>query len=161
MNLREIFQKKLYKIAEKIRFEKIGSEKFKGVANNLNSYYQERINSLDLKSSEDKIVESFENYFRVKFFNFKNNKDLDKSLRSFNKDLNEKFKEKIQELDSLSNNQAKYNSLISSLISNMKLDENTEKEDLKDDQNKEEKQKTLKIKIKKLTNKSKIYNKCP
>ena len=41
--------KKLYEIAEKIRYEKIGSEKFKGVKNNINKYYLERVNSLSLK----------------------------------------------------------------------------------------------------------------
>ena len=41
--------KKLYKIAEKIRFEKLGSDQFKGVKDNIEKYYQERINSLDLK----------------------------------------------------------------------------------------------------------------
>ena len=51
--------KKLYKIAEKIRCEKIGSDQFKGVKKNIEIYYQERINSLDLKNSEDKIVDSF------------------------------------------------------------------------------------------------------
>ena len=63
--------KKLYKIAEKIRFEKLGSDQFKGVKDNIEKYYQERINSLDLKNSEDKIIESFENYLRVKFFESK------------------------------------------------------------------------------------------
>ena len=47
--------KKLYKIAEKIRCEKIGSDNFKGVKNNLKKFYQKRINSLDLKNSQDKI----------------------------------------------------------------------------------------------------------
>ena len=42
--------KKLYKIAEKIRYEKIGSDQFKGVKDNIEKYYQERVNSLDLKS---------------------------------------------------------------------------------------------------------------
>ena len=59
--------KKLYTIAEKIRCEKIGSDQFKG-KNNIEKFYQERVNSLDLKSSEDKIVESFENYLKRKVF---------------------------------------------------------------------------------------------
>ena len=84
--------KKLYKIAEKIRCEKIGSDNFKGVKNNIEKFYQERINSLDFKSSEDKIVESFENYLRVKFLDTKNTKDLDKKLKTYKKDLEEKFK---------------------------------------------------------------------
>ncbi len=71
--------KKLYKIAEKIRYEKLGSDQFKGVKNNIQKYYKDRINSLDLKNSEDKIIESFENYLRVKFFDIKNNKEIEKN----------------------------------------------------------------------------------
>ncbi|MDB9706216.1 hypothetical protein OAA54_04330, partial [Pelagibacteraceae bacterium] len=70
--------KKLYKIAEKIRYEKLGSDEFKGVKKNIHNYYQKRIDSLDLKSSEDKIIESFENYLREKFFDSSNSKELEK-----------------------------------------------------------------------------------
>ena len=135
--------KKLYKIAEKIRFEKLGSDQFKGVKNNIEKYYQERINSLDLKNSEDKIIESFENYLRVKFFESKNNKELEKKLKTYKKDLNEKFKEKIKQLNDLAHNQAQYNSLISDLIANMNLDENFE-EEKKHEENNEKNQKNPK-----------------
>ena len=107
--------KKLYKIAEKIRYEKLGSDQFKGVKNNIEKYYQERVNSLDLKSSEDKIIESFENYLRIKFFESRNSKELEKKLKTYTKDLNEKFKGKIKQLSSLTHDQAQYNSLISDL----------------------------------------------
>ena len=131
--------KKLYKIAEKIRYEKLGSDQFKGVKNNIEKYYQERVNTLDLKNSEDKIVESFENYLRVKFFDSKNNKEIEKKLETHKKDLNERFKGKIKELSNLTHDQAQYNSLISNLISNMNLDENFEEEEKneeKEDENK-------------------------
>ena len=121
--------KKLYKIAEKIRCEKLGSDQFKGVKNNIEKYYQERISSIDLKSSEEKIIEAFENYLRVKFFELKNNKELEKKLKSYQKDLNEKFKGKIKKLNNSTNDQATYNSIISSLIENMNLDESLEKEE--------------------------------
>ena len=121
--------KKLYKIAEKIRYEKLGSDQFRGVKNNIQKYYQNRISSLDLKNSEDKIIESFENYLRIKFFDLEKDKGLEKKLKSYKKDLNEKFKEKINQLNELTDNQAQYNSLISNLISNMNLDENFEEEE--------------------------------
>ena len=135
--------KKLYGIAEKIRCEKLGSDQFKGVKNNIEKYYQERINSLDLKNSEDKILESFENYLRVQFFNLKNNKELEKKLKSFKRDLNEKFKGKIKELHSIAYDQDQYNSLVSDLISNMNLDENLQ-EDQKNEENKDENPKNQK-----------------
>ncbi len=121
--------KKLYKIAEKIRCEKLGSDQFKGVKNNIEKYYQERTNSLDLKNSEDKIIESFENYLRVKLFESKNSKELEKKLKSYQKNLNEKFKGKIKQLSNLTHNQDQYNSIISDLISNLSLDENFENEE--------------------------------
>mgnify|MGYP001455329903 CR=1 FL=1 len=132
--------KKLYEIAEKIRYEKIGSDQFKGVKNNLNKYYQERVNSLDLKSSEDKIVESFENYLRCELLEIKNTKELEKKLKSFKKDLNAKFKNNIKKLNEFTNNQSEYNSIISDLITNMSLDENLEEDDKNEEENKNNQQ---------------------
>ena len=133
--------KRLYKISEKIRCEKIGTSYFRGVKNNIEKFYQDRISGLDLKSSEDKIVESFENYLRTEFLNFKNNNQIDKKLKSYKKDLNEKFKDKITQLNKLTLDQEKFNSLISQLISNMNLDENLNEEEKKeDDRNNDDKQ---------------------
>ena len=129
--------KKLYQIAEKIRCEKIGSDHFKGVKNNIEQFYQERVNSLDLKSSEDKIVESFENYLRVKLFNSKNSNELEKKLKTYKKDLDIQFKKKIEELNNLTLDQAKFNSLISDLISKLSLDENLNEEEKTEEDNKE------------------------
>ena len=136
--------KKLYKISEKIRCEKIGTSYFKGVKNNIEKFYQERLSGLDLKSSEDKIVESFENYLRIKFLSFKNDGQIDKKLKSYKKDLNEKFKDKITQLNEATLDQKKFNSLISELISNMNLDENLDEEEKKDEnKNNDDKQKKL------------------
>ena len=43
--------------------------------------------------------------------NFKNNKEIEKKLETYKKDLNEKFKGKIKELNNLTHDQAQYNSL--------------------------------------------------
>ena len=125
--------KQLYRISEKIRCEKIGTNYFKGVKNNIENFYQERISGLDLKSSEDKIVESFENYLRTKFLEFENNSQIDKKLKSYKKDLNEKFKGKISQLNECALDQEKFNSLVSELIAKMNLDENLDEEEKKDD----------------------------
>ena len=132
--------KQLYKISEKIRCEKIGTSYFKGVKNNIEKFYQERVSGLDLKNSEDKIVESFENYLRTKFLNFENNSQIDKKLKSYKKDLNEKFKDKINQLNDFTLDQEKFNSLISKLIANMNLDENLDDEEKNDEQNNDDKQ---------------------
>ena len=128
--------KKLYNISEKIRCEKIGMDYFKGVRNNIQNFYQKRIANLDLKYSEDKITESFENFLRVKFLDFKNEKQIDKKLKSYSKDLNNKFKNNIAELKDYTFNQEKFNHLISQLISNMNLDESTDNQEKNDEENK-------------------------
>ena len=127
--------KKLYKISEKIRCEKLGTSYFRGVKNNIEKFYLNRISGLDLKSSEDKIIESFENYLRVKFLDFKNEGKIDKKLKSYKKDLNDQFKDRIAELKELTIDQEKFNSLISKLISSMGLDENIENEEKKNEEN--------------------------
>ena len=133
--------KRLYKISEKIRCEKIGTSYFKGIKNNIEKFYQERLSGLDLKSSEDKIVESFENYLRTKFLNFKNDSQIDKKFKSYKKDLNDKFKDRIVQLNEATLDQGKFNSLISELISHMNLDENLDEEEKKDeDQNNDDKE---------------------
>ena len=73
--------KRLYNISEKIRCEMIGSSYFKGVKNNIEKFYLKRISGLDLKKSEDKIAEAFENYLRVKFLDFKNNSQIDSKVK--------------------------------------------------------------------------------
>ena len=127
--------KRLYKISEKIRCEKIGSNYFKGVKNNIEEFYKKRISELDLKSSEDKVVESFENFLRTKFLDLKNDKEIEKKLKSFKKDLSDQFKDKIGELKEVAMDQNKFNSIISQLISNMSLDENIEDEKKREEEN--------------------------
>ncbi|MEC8529446.1 MAG: chromosome segregation SMC family protein, partial [Thermoproteota archaeon] len=55
------------------------------------------------------------NYMRVKFLNYKNEKEIEKKLKSYKKDLNEKFKNQINDLKALTSNQEKFNSIVSSL----------------------------------------------
>ena len=132
--------KKLYNISEKIRCEKIGVDYFKGVKNNIEKFYQKRLLGLDLKSSEEKIIESFENFLRVKFLDFKNEGNAEKNFKSYKKDLNEQFKNKITELKESTLEQEKFNSIISQLISNMDLDDGVDEEERRDDENKNNKE---------------------
>ena len=128
--------KKLYKIAEKIRCEKIGSDHFKGIKKNIEKFYLERINKLDLKSSEDNVIESFENYLRIKFFNLKNNNELEKKFKTYKKDLDQKFKKKIAQLSASTQDQASFNIIMSELIAKMSLDENAENQEKSEEENK-------------------------
>ncbi len=126
--------KKLYFISEKIRCEKIGSNYFKGIKNNIEKFYKKRILGLDLKTSEDKIAESFENYLRSKFLDYKNDIQIDKKFKLYKKDLNEQFKNKISYLKDLTFDQEKFNSLVSEIISKMSLDENIDENEKKNDE---------------------------
>ena len=127
--------KKLYYISEKIRCERIGSDYFKGVKNNIEKFYNKRISELDLKSSEDKIIESFENFLRVKFLDYKNEAQIEKKFKSYKKDLREQFNHKISELKNFTLNQEKFNSLVADLITKMNLDENFDDNEKKNDEN--------------------------
>ena len=126
--------KKLYYISEKIRCERIGSDYFKGVKNNIEKFYNKRISELDLKSSEDKIIESFENFLRVKFLDYKNEAQIEKKFKSYKKDLREQFNHKISELKNFTLNQEKFNSLVADLITKMNLDENFDDDEKKNDE---------------------------
>ena len=126
--------RKLYEISEKIRYEKIGFLEFKGTNKNIHKHYKERLDGIDLKKSEDKLIEAFENYLRVKILSLENKNSTDKELKSFKKDFDSQFKNKIKILNKTINNQKEFNSLFSSLINEMDIEE-----DLKDSQNYEEK----------------------
>ena len=67
--------KKLYHIAEKIRYEKLGSVEFKGIKNNIDKFYNEKLEKTDFEKNENKYVDAFENYLRSNIFNYKNNKN--------------------------------------------------------------------------------------
>jgi cobaltochelatase CobT len=125
--------KKLYAVAEKIRYEKIGSLRFKGIKENIHNYYIKRLQNLDLNKNQNKIVEAFENYLRVNILNLKNEKNIEKEFKPFKKSFDSKLKKRMLTLDECFKDQNKFNSLISSFISEMDIDEDREQQ-----QNKQE-----------------------
>ena len=90
--------KSLYAIAEKIRYEKIGSDKLKGVKNNITQCYENKFKNKkieEIKTEADvPITEAFELYLRSYFFKIKQNKSYKKNL-SYWKDLFDKNLKKI------------------------------------------------------------------
>jgi len=104
--------KSLYAIAEKIRYEKIGSNKLKGVKNNIiqcfeNKFKDKKIN--EIKTEADvPITEAFELYLRSHFFNMKQN-NVKKKFLSYWKDLFDKnIQKKLQVLDNCVENQNEF-----------------------------------------------------
>ena len=132
--------KKLYQVAEKIRYEKLGSDEFKGVKNNIEGFYAYNIDAISLKKGEEKFVEAFENYLRSNFFDIKVLNKKDKELKELKKEFDQNFKKKIVDLKNSLNDQTKFNSLISEIISKMEIDNfNQENQPNEDSQNKQSK----------------------
>ena len=115
----EISQK-LYKIAEKIRYEKIGCEVFTGIKKNL--FFQYNENRVKLKSNKNKIEESFDSYLKSFFFDIKEPK---KTKINFAK----KFKQNLVFLKENLNNQNKFNQKISEIISELNIEDKEFSED--------------------------------
>ena len=111
---------KLYQIAEKVRYEKIGSEDFVGIKKNLFIQYKE--NQLKLKSNKNKLEESFDSYLKSFFFDIKEPK---KSRVNFAK----KFKQNLNFLKENLDNQGKFNEKISEIISELNIDDKEFTED--------------------------------
>ena len=109
--------KKLYEIAEKIRYEKIGSDKFKGVKKNLLKNIKDNKDQLSL------VENFFENYMRHILFNLKENKYSNVKTKKLKRNFDKKFEKNIDLLKSNLNNQQKFNELISQIISKMDIDE--------------------------------------
>ena len=124
--------KTLYAIAEKIRYEKIGSDKLKGIKNNLNQCYESKFKGKkieEIKTEADvPITEAFELYLRSHFFGIKQNHTTKKVL-SYWKDLFDKnLKNKLKELDDCLENQIKFNQLTAEIIDNLDFEDSDSRE---------------------------------
>jgi cobaltochelatase CobT len=128
--------KLLYAVAEKIRYEKIGSSYFKGIGENLNRYYKVKNKQKnDYKNNDYEFVDAFENYLRNQIFKLNNDKETENKYKKYKKKLDSELKNK---LDSLSNSifdQKKFNLLISKIISQIQIDENINSEKNEDQKN--------------------------
>ena len=111
-----LVSKALYAVAEKIRYEKIGSDKLKGVKKNIIQCYENKFQDKkieEIKTEADvPITEAFELYLRSHFFGIKQNHATKKML-SYWKDLFDKnLKQRLKDLDNCIEDQHKFNQLI-------------------------------------------------
>ncbi len=119
--------KLLYAAAEKIRYENIGSLYFKGIRNNLNHLYEKKNKeTTEYKNSNDEFLDAFEYYLRSNIIKSNKNKKLEDKFKKHKKKLDTKFKDKLDLLNNALFNQKNFNSLISKIISQFKIDERTE-----------------------------------
>ena len=132
----------LYNLSEKIRYEQIGSNNLKGIKKNLLNNYelkQKFTKKNQLKSKEDvKVGEAFELYLLKNFLNVKLDKLSEKILNYWNKEFDEKIKNKINFLKKNLYDQAVYNSIFAELIGEMNINENID-ENEENDQKEQEK----------------------
>ena len=132
----------LYNLSEKIRYEQIGSNNLKGIKKNLLNNYelkQKFTKKNQLKSKEDvKVGEAFELYLLKNFLNVKLNKLSEQILNYWNKEFDEKIKNKINFLKKNLYDQEVYNSIFAELIEEMNINENID-ENEKNDQEEQEK----------------------
>ena len=139
---RGMIAKNIYKSAEKIRYEKQGSENFAGINLNFKNYYQKKF-----KEQHEDTYNSIEKAFDIILANHLLNLDLNidekKSLKNWNKILDEQIKNKLDLLKKNISNQEKFSTILNSIIQDLKLEEKLSPND-SDNDNEEENENKLK-----------------
>ena len=127
--------KLLYATAEKVRYENIGSSYFKGIRENLNYLYDAKNKTkIEYKNTDYEFLDAFEYYLRSNISKSNKNKDLENKYKKYKKKLDSKLKGKLELLNNSLLDQRKFNSLISKIISQFKIDEIIEPDQNEDDQ---------------------------
>ncbi len=124
--------KSLYAIAEKIRYEKLGSNKLKGIKNNLIKCYENKFKNKkisEIKTEADvPITEAFELYLKNHFFNIKQTPSTKKVLSYWQELFDKNIKTKLKDLENNVENQEKFNHLIAEVIDDLKFEDSDSKE---------------------------------
>ena len=136
--------KSLYAIAEKIRYECLGSQMLKGIEKNLKDNYKQIIDLKrkdQLKTKEDvPIIEAFELYMLKKFHNIKLNSLTNNMLNFWEKDFDQAIENHINFLKSNLESQNEYSSKFSEILQKMEIFQNDENEEEKNDNQENENQ---------------------
>ena len=136
--------KSLYNIAEKIRYEILGSKMLKGVKKNLNENYNQKIASIQkdqFKNKEDVVVtEAFELYMLKKFFNLELNTVSSKMLSFWEKDFNSSIEKHIDFLNKNIENQNNFSSKFSEILESMNVSSSNNEKNKEDNNEKENEQ---------------------
>ncbi len=137
--------KSLYTIAEKIRYEALGSKMLAGINKNLKDNYNQIIELKrkdQLKSKDDvPIVEAFELYMLKKFHNIKLNSLTNNMLSFWEKDFEKAIEKHLKFLKENLEFQNNYSSKFSEILKEMEIfqnddeDDQTENTNNQDDQN--------------------------
>ena len=124
--------KALYAIAEKIRYEKIGSDKLKGIKNNIKQCYENKFKNKkieEIKTEADvPVTEAFELYLRTHFFKIKQNEATKKVLSYWKDSLNKNLSNNLIELENCVQNQSEFSQIIADLIDKLDFEDADSKE---------------------------------
>jgi cobaltochelatase CobT len=131
--------KLLYAVAEKIRYENIGSSYFKGVSENLNYLYEiKNKTKIEYKNNDYEFLDAFEYYLRSSILKSSKNKEAENKYKKYKKKLDSTLKNNLELLNNSLLDQKKFNSLISKIISQFKLDEIPDSEQNENNQKNDE-----------------------
>ena len=144
--------KKLYQIAEKIRYESLGIQEYQGIKENLINYYS---NVKAPQNKQEDIYFAFENYLRKEFFELNEKLKLEKISTKFKKNFDKVFKTEIGKIKQNANKQELFNAAISEIIQKLEIEETSDYEEI-DNQKEEENNKEVNNKDD--TNKKKNLN---
>ena len=128
--------KSLYAIAEKIRYETLGSYMLKGIEKNLKDNYGQIISFKkkdQLKTKEDvPVVEAFELYMLKNFYNVKLNTLSSKMLNFWEKEFDQSIKKHINFLKDNLEDQNIYSSKFSEILQEMDIFQTEDNEENKE-----------------------------
>jgi cobaltochelatase CobT len=119
---RGTISKSLFKIAEKIRYEKIGSDEYQGIQNNLNNFYQKKIANSDVHS-QNFIADAFEAYLRKNIMNMPIDENKKQDFKRWDDLFNKKIFNKIENLTTSLNDQEQYTNLVKSIIEDLEIND--------------------------------------
>ncbi len=129
--------KSLYSIAEKIRYESLGSRMLKGIEKNLKDNYNQMIQLKrkdQLKTKEDvPVVEAFELYMLKKFHGIKLNSLTNNILNFWEKDFDQAIEKHINFLKENLEYQRKYSTKFSEILQEMEIFHNEDNDESKED----------------------------
>ena len=130
--------KKLYEIAEKIRYESIGIQEYQGIKENLINYYSNR---KPPQNKQENIYFAFETYLRKEFFEVNKKLDKEEVLTKFKKNFDKVFKAKINKIKEYVDKQETFNEAISEIIKKLEIEDTSDYEEMdnkkEEDNNKE------------------------
>ncbi len=130
--------KKLYEIAEKIRYESLGTQEYKGIKDNLLNYYSKQ---KPPQNKLENIYFAFENYLRKEFFQSIKGSKIEDIPTKYKKNFDKAFKTKINKIKDNINNQKIFNAAISEIIKKLEIEETSDYEEMdnkkEEDKNKE------------------------